>query len=415
MKNSDKVGCLIQRSVSKAINIESTESHDQNENFMDNSYGKHRMPLDWECSACTLLNDWQMIECSMCFTPRRRSQRRLSYEFKTAESDICQEKSKTESLCTKRKRRRLWNENECTSKNSLSCCVETPVRNKAKYRTSNLVRENFTNSQEQMQKEDSRESYNNSKQFQSPEVNVILESDDEELSSSCNENHSVSKKRLKLRLHQENLDSPVTTSEFSSNTESSLDGKRLVCHQRVKTEQEVIASELLNTSDEWMQDDNFWKCEKCDSYNFEDGLCSQCNLVRNNIRDDLSVDSLLEDKETEKLLSESDFELQSPYQSSTATDTSFAEIISNEETVLFNKDRESDQNFTEKNPYLCAQPEGLSGELLNSEAVCLSPDKVEVSKESVETHENSKPPQKMNLQFSMSRYTDRVYLYDEAS
>ncbi|XP_048590078.1 DNA annealing helicase and endonuclease ZRANB3-like isoform X2 [Nematostella vectensis] len=35
-----------------------------------------RTPPSWICGACTLENDWQLIECSVCMTPRRRSKRR---------------------------------------------------------------------------------------------------------------------------------------------------------------------------------------------------------------------------------------------------------------------------------------------------------------------------------------------------
>ena len=37
----------------------------------------------WSCTACTFMNHWQLIECSICFTPRRRSQRQSKSEWST--------------------------------------------------------------------------------------------------------------------------------------------------------------------------------------------------------------------------------------------------------------------------------------------------------------------------------------------
>ena len=57
----------------------------------------------WSCSACTFLNLSQMIECSICLTPRRRSQRRSA--SKNAQIMESQEK---DCLKTKASKRRRW-------------------------------------------------------------------------------------------------------------------------------------------------------------------------------------------------------------------------------------------------------------------------------------------------------------------
>ena len=63
-----------------------------------------RGPPPWCCTACTFQNDWQLIECSICLTPRRRSQRKVRSAWSTrslkkvgcnSPSSVCGQHSRT--------------------------------------------------------------------------------------------------------------------------------------------------------------------------------------------------------------------------------------------------------------------------------------------------------------------------------
>ena len=65
--------------------LESCDSSSlQEQDEIGDSSGRLRDPPPWSCSACTFLNQWQMVECSLCLTPRRRSQRHRASQWSTS-------------------------------------------------------------------------------------------------------------------------------------------------------------------------------------------------------------------------------------------------------------------------------------------------------------------------------------------
>ena len=455
---------------------------------------RRQTPPDWACSACTLLNDWQMIECSICFTPRRRSQRCLSHEFHSASTENKQDVTLKHSLCKKRKKRKRSSEivyiNKDLDKNGFSCQTEIAavVRNSSTGETIreslDLRRDNFSsiaqstcstkshdkgeehNRQEaRMKSDDSCYPFTNSEAAQewSSEVTIVGESPDECLSilskssndddfrssSACNnltdDNEKLFVPRKRLKLQVENQGSPVTISEFSSDgepnlkvnhlrgndiattdtnweddTQSTTKRKLFISEEvSVATEDDAMVKEILNSSGEWVQEDgDYWKCENCDSYNFDDEPCSNCSsphpklkLSECTLQESLG---LLNENDLEEMLKESDWELQSSCSSSTATGKSSSVVRAvDKDNYLVELDGRGDQHHTGDN--LCKELRQRVGDLPQPDVECSLRDQSDLSTVAVQLPEDREPPKEMTLQFSMSRYTDRVYLYDEAS
>lgn len=209
--------------------MDTKSSSSLRQNYSPNDDDDFKEPLcqwsQWSCSACTLLNDAMLIECSVCMTPRRRSQRRTPSHWSTTS---CEKRWQKRKRVSESSRKRTCDRNlvsEEISENSSESDVvleETPSSTKQQYiKQTSRKRLRLENVDEIVATNSSQATVDEEKDKQINEKEKDMDIKDISISLIDEQQHCLQNRRKRLRL--ENADETSNEKALETTVETKND------------------------------------------------------------------------------------------------------------------------------------------------------------------------------------------------
>lgn len=411
-------------------------------------------PGQWSCTACTFVNDPMLIECSVCMTPRRRSQRKTPSHWSTSSCESRwrkrkrptrrasnsrkknTESSQTESSCSdldgndtsmsqRRSRKRLHLDNEagsstescldshCDVINEMNdnCCSNLGVKTVDKKQEEDIEDESVQTEHvemapkdEQLAMEEMKEIVNHNKQIELKDEAIcdLTDSCTIEISDSCKETNAGKSNDLQS----------VSNSDFDVKMElergsDARDEMATYGYQETNKDMQGTIDTVpeIKLDPELFKENNDEMAISCYQETNEDyGISTQDTI---NTDPKLKLDPGRYKGNNNEITASGlkDTNNRENIQNGTLQDSNPCLSATNKDKELLN---ESLQELQDAAKDIFGNDSAIMDELDALEAASSCSNDCKMS-----TKKPKPPPEPVSLMFVMSPYTDRVFLYDE--
>ncbi|KAK3751990.1 hypothetical protein QZH41_010969 [Actinostola sp. cb2023] len=394
----------------------------------------------WTCAACTLLNDAMLIECSVCMTPRRRSQRKTKSHWATSSCEKrLREKTKLNKPCKRKREKTVVLSRETVDETEQDVRETVVSEDESVSRQPSLTEGQCTQTRKRLQLEDQEHSLEVAVEEMLGDSEKVKE-EVSNVSRSENGENSLTKGQSEALVDLEtveqtqdpfvlelsdsdatdddivNLDesgenfeanSPLTLDKAISTTGSttmpSTDTER--CNQDTQSEQnniQPVMTACVNDAEHCNKETDSKQHNTPPEIMDSDQSESLQNLQEAAEEIFGGESEMMEDLQTIDLFNSGENNAKKFSSFQKVSDLSNLTMTVSSSSLHPSTEASSCASFSEKS----------SVDSVGSSLVPIVPSEVKISERSVKKKPKA-PPTPMTLRFAMSLYTDRVYLYDE--